>query len=310
MTRPVLIAFLAFLPALAWGQEISPERFVPFAPGDRWEYERKGVSRSEADNGGKPTRYTSYEVIEVDRDTTIAGEQWHVYRFGRYAADRSLVDETACVGRYVRAPRGDRELTELQVHDRSESQCNFELGGYVFAQRETETTVDIGNASYPAEATEEWVFFNSGVGGSSSERTSLHAVDIGRVRYRYARARRLSPTSSDTTTGRLLYAEVGGATYGTHAVSRTVSRSARPAFSVAAFPNPGAGPLRVRVEGAARGRLSIEALDVLGRSVWSGVEAVSTGSFDLPASAWPSGVYVVRIRDAEEVTATVRVTRL
>ena len=309
MTR-TLLATLALLPSLAWSQDVAPERFVPFEPGDRWEYETVSVQRSEQNNGGEPAASTSFAVVHVERDTVIDGAGWTIYGVDTYGPDRTLRAQNECVGRYLRVTRGDRELTELDVLDGSDSGCYFELEFYFFAQQNDDAEVRIGDVSYPVEATEEWVYYQSGVGGSSIERVSTHAADVGRVRYVESDVRTLSPTYSRRTTVRLLYAEVGGKTYGARAVAGAAPPAAPPSFTVAAFPNPGAGRLRLNVEGAASGPLTVEVVDVIGRSVWSGVLRPFGVVADVPSAGWAPGLYVVRVRDAMGGAATVRVTRL
>ena len=91
------------------------------------------------------------------------------------------------------------------------------------------------------------------------------------------------------------------------------SSAAHSAFGLGAYPNPSSGRVTVAfsVEAATTVRLSV--VDALGREVAvlaDGPVEAGAHRAELDATAWPAGVYVLRLATADGRTATERITRL
>ena len=89
--------------------------------------------------------------------------------------------------------------------------------------------------------------------------------------------------------------------------------SAGAASELAAFPNPTAGRATVAFSVEAAGAVRLSVHDALGREVAVLAEgAVEAGAHrvELDASAWPAGVYLVRLATADGRVAAERITRL
>ena len=89
--------------------------------------------------------------------------------------------------------------------------------------------------------------------------------------------------------------------------------SAGVASELTAFPNPTTGRATVAFSVEAAGAMRLSVVDALGREVVVLAEgAVEAGAHraELDASAWPAGVYLVRLVAADGRVATQRVTRL
>lgn len=70
-----------------------------------------------------------------------------------------------------------------------------------------------------------------------------------------------------------------------------------PQASLRLFPNPSPGPCRLRFQAAASGPVQVRVSDAMGRVVYQRqVPAAPSVQLDLPAQAWPAGIYGVELR--------------
>jgi hypothetical protein len=108
----------------------------------------------------------------------------------------------------------------------------------------------------------------------------------------------------------LRYARVDGVTYGSPVVAGDTGSEPRRPLSLAATPNPTAGPLTLALDFPAAGPVVVEVFDALGRRVYRREATLPAGAhaLDLDASAWAPGAYVVRVT-ASGAAAAVRVVR-
>jgi hypothetical protein len=82
-------------------------------------------------------------------------------------------------------------------------------------------------------------------------------------------------------------------------------------LSVEVYPNPTSGVVTLRVRTVATGPGTVELLDLTGRAVQRQAVALEAGdnALKLDISGGPSGLYILRVRDAAGRQGTVRLAR-
>lgn len=77
------------------------------------------------------------------------------------------------------------------------------------------------------------------------------------------------------------------------------------------FPNPTEGWLTVRYSTEKNGHLTANVFDMLGRPIMSDQIIASPEGYEIDATAWPAGVYVLHLLDpVSKASSTVRIVRL
>ena len=297
--RPLLLLATA-LSVTAAAQDVDPESFFPYSPGNVWEYEVTswGTGHFASDSA------TTYTTLTIVRDTVIEGQNGSVYVVARLDSLRNPVSESVCHGYLEEREYGYRWTTPLSACLVAPTQYSGNHIGYVSAGG----NVDIGGMTYPVPSfANGGTGFGCGSGGTECRYEWARASQIGLTSWRSEQTRTLSPWYSLISTALLVRARVGEQTYG----ASTVPNEAGPeisgeALSMTAFPNPTQRATKVTVGGAAAGPLALALHDALGRRIWS-QEGGRETTLDL--SDLPVGVYLLRAVDGNGATATLRVTR-
>ncbi len=82
-------------------------------------------------------------------------------------------------------------------------------------------------------------------------------------------------------------------------------------LAVEVYPNPASGAVTLRVRTSVSGAGSVEVLDLTGRAVQSRAVELRAGDNELPLNmaAQPSGLYILRVRDAAGRQGAMRLSR-
>ena len=292
--RALILGLLGLVSSVSWAQAPDPtpaERYYPLGVGDVWEYALESF-------GQTPT----LQRVTIERDSVVDGVRYAVQATAAYgdgasapptSVTRILVRFDAASGRVAYPVTAGAQLyltcrldapfgAALDCNDWSssdggpeETQSDGGLGG----------TVMLGDIEVAVEARKSFV---AGFGDGG---TDLYAAPIGFI----------SNTGAfcEGCSTQLRYARVGGVVYGRPFTSSESAPAADVRVSVS--PNPARDRVTVALPHDA---VRVSVADLLGREVlaWDarlGAEA------RIDVSAWPAGVYVVRVDGRAPVRFTV-----
>ena len=282
---------------------IAGERFYPLAVGDTWTYRMTRGTCSPSHWECYP-EFGGYVRRTVVADTLIAGDMWSVLEVELSSLDGDVLETSRCASRVApdgrvegRAVSGACDTFERILQESERERWNLRQP---VAPDEVPATVEVGDQSYPVEATRS---FHLDIGGRYDEASIETATDLGVVSYYME--------FSLFRGGTLEYARVGGVAYGGNPVASEDGTAAPAALALsAAYPNPfgSATALALAVPEAQAVRLAV--YDVLGREVavlLDGEVRAGAQTVRFDGAGLPSGVYLVRLTVGKHV-ATQRLT--
>ncbi|HLA63031.1 MAG TPA: T9SS type A sorting domain-containing protein [Rhodothermales bacterium] len=295
----LLFVLVALAPsAFAQGTPPDPWLFYPLAVGNTWEYRHWGLP--------------GFERRVVERDTVIDGHRY--FDHATYTSpnagvwtlrSRALLRFDTTASRVVaRQATGQETLAFCAIVTYGLVSCDpsvFAGGGtsqgfvgyagqtlLVGSHQVNVLARVVVHGSYPFSVDPDWVpYFAAPIGYVGAE-----------------------PYSCVLCGSRLMYARVGGTTYGSPFVAAEAPLD-HSTFALAATPNPATGPLVLTLALPTAGPVTVEAFDVTGRRVHHAAPTLAAGAhtLDVDASAWAPGLYVVRATTTDGGTATARVVR-
>jgi|SRR5690606_21752688 len=287
----IVLLFITSGFSVALAQEVDWERFYPLEVGDTWDYQATekycNLHIEECD-----TVFDGYERRTVVADTVIADEPWSVLRVERLALDGEVLDTSRCVARVSAEGEVDFEPVSgscdvLERRDAIGDLWNLQESDW---EDQVPAVVEIGGTEYGVEALRVYRV------GQMGETIFPAATDIGVVEYSGNAGH---GGSMDFWSGELVYARVGGVTYGGAPVA-TEDTTAPSAFALgAAYPNPFRSTAALSLTLPAVEAVVLEVFDVLGRPV-----------FRRDLGVQPAGLYVVRVTTASGETATRRLVKV
>lgn len=286
----------------------SAWRYVPLALGNVWTYD---VRQLEDVSPCLPCQYS--ERQEVTGTITVGDRAYFemaVRRTGTLpnylpAADTFYVrfDTTAATALRLNNPEspaseypldhGGCRLDEAFPADPEEGRaidCSDDLSEEAIVFGGYERPVSIGSYSYTL--TEKgFSYFTFGYSAAT------YAAGVGLLS--------VSGCEGCEYEAELRYALVDGVVYGAPPVSAEPGGPAE-AFSLAAYPSPTRGPVRLAVSLTEPGVVTVSVFDLLGRLVHTttGGLVAGEGHVELDATGWPPGLYIVRLASASRVATT------
>lgn len=286
----------------------SAWRYFPLALGNVWTY---GVRQLENDSPCLPCEYS--ERQEVTGTITAGGRDYFEVsvrrtgalpdgvptadtfyaRFDTAAATAFRLNDPASPASEYPLDHGGCRLDEAFPADPEEGRdidCSNDLseGAVVFGGYER--PVSIGSYSY-ALTEKAFAYFTFGYSAAT------YAAGVGLLS--------VSGCEGCEYEAELRYALVGGAVYGAPPLSAEPTGPAE-AFSLAAYPSPSRGPVRLAVLLPEPGAVTVSVFDLLGRLVHTTTEGpvAGEGHVELDATGWPPGVYLIRLAAASRVVTT------
>lgn len=295
--RSMRLSLLLLLVATgARAQEATTADFFPFDSGNEWEYV--------VANDGNPNAVTvlGYVSVRAHRDTLVDGLPGAVYSVVRRNADGQVATSTICTGyldgsSWYASPGSDCALGEDQLRGGRHWIPGAQAGG----------PVSISGDIYEAPALSKFsIPLGIGPGGSGASYAWGHAAGLGLHYWQEIYQRRLPPAYSSRRTGRLVYAKIGGKTFGASVVSSApVLEITSDGLKIASFPNPFQSSVNLSTNSLA-GPVDLVLYDMLGRTVW---ETVASSSVTIDLSRLPSGIYLLRAEDQVGRVSTRRLIR-
>lgn len=305
--RPLLSLLLLiglFAGAVVNAQEADPAEFFPYAPGNEWEYIQIDLDFSTTPATETVTGYTRVEVL---RDTVVNGLPGSVYTVARLDASQEPASEVTCTGyRDDNALRWYVSPRDCVLGEDALGQDPLE-GFYYLYEVSPGGSIEVGGEAYAVSGLSD---FGIPCGPFPQTFCDFRWKHAGGVGLYYWHVDVSSHGSRDRDEGRLTYARVGGEVFGAPVVANEpVPDHALGSLTVAVFPNPSRGRVRVSVAGAVTGPVELALYDMLGRRVWTD-RSGPVGGVGLEMGSFPRGVYVLRVRDRAGAEAATRVTRL
>lgn len=284
-------------PQSAASQGSDLNRFSPLIQGGYWEYELYDHSYGDS----PPHAYVS---IATKGDTSLAGQNYTLLIERKFDAQKEEISNQTCG---IRINEQDRySIVGLSSEDGS---CILSVEA-AYRSRATayaptihlDTSVVIGGKAYDVPAIAELRLIEMGTGGSGGAHIRLYAEGIGQIEdYREGRAHHQAGGGSARLEHRLIYAHVGGHSYGTSVVSTTNSAEAayEPWLVNTIAPNPFRDEVRVSLKASVAQAVTYTVYDVLGRQLLSGDASPGATPTTIRLDPGPAGIYFIEFRDEE-----------
>lgn len=289
-------------------QDINPQDYYPLALGDTWDYSHVVIRCTDKDCDTSTNVYVRRTVVgEVD----LEGETYAEMEVS--VLDRTTAEEL-CSSQH--AVRIDEETERVQIEDLSD-ECSgafvdaFDSSEYLEEQiplslsEPAMDVVTIGGVDYDLLTQ-----FGTAQPGLDEVQVTL-AKDVGLVDL--VSFVDPGPGGDESSYLSLVYAKVGGVTYGAAPVASEGVVS-EPSFRLeAVYPNPTRSDATLTFTTTPADRVTAEVFDVLGRPVLRrdlGTPTVGASRRRLAVGALPAGLYVVRISTASGEVATQRFVKV
>ncbi len=278
-----LVALFSALPATAQtapvADTVAAWRYAPLGIGDEWVY--SGLDRSRALRIVSDTIVEGVRYLREDHITAIVPVRRVQPVYVRFDTAASKIQWLNVPGGYSPSGHatyryqfcGDRFDAPLYEPPAPMSQVRASITANTF----TWQTTDGETVLRPSKIKQ--------LKGGNFPFACQYVADLGLVSYEYEHEG--GPGGTD-----LVYARVGGRTYGVRPLWVDASAAAQPgAQDVRAFPQPFAGRLQVEAQHVERGEAVLA--DLLGRRVAR--VPVEAGRAEIDGSALAPGVYVLRV---------------